>query len=155
MHAYVFAILTVFLWGTAPIFEKRALEGGAVPLATAVAVRSIVIAACAFFASALFTGEFGRGQWNPFAGLPPGKLVLFGLGGLFAGGLGQVTYFMVLRHSDVSLAVPMVASFPLVAALWGALLYKEPLSVPRLVGALLVAAGVALIAWTGANRGGP
>lgn len=154
MHAYIFAFLTACFWGTAPVIEKRALEGGAVPLATGVLTRSLVIAACAFVVSALFSGEIGRGQWNPFAGLPPGKLALFGLGGLFSGGIGQATYFMVLRYSDVSFTVPMVATFPVIAALWGFFLYKEPFSVPRFVGIALVVTGVVLIGWTASNRGG-
>lgn len=70
------------------------------------------------------------------------------LGGFFLYGLGAVIWLFVLARMDVSIAYPFVAlGFILTMAL-GCLIFGEPLTLRKVMGTLVVALGIYLVATT-------
>jgi multidrug transporter EmrE-like cation transporter len=70
------------------------------------------------------------------------------LGGFALYGVSAVVWLVVLSKVDVSVAYPFVAMGFIVTMLAGALLFHEPVGLLRVIGTLLVCAGVVLVAGT-------
>jgi transporter family protein len=57
----------------------------------------------------------------------------------------MLTYFYALQAAPASRAVPIAASYPLVAALLGIAFLGESLTLSKLAGTVLIIAGVWLV----------
>lgn len=137
MKPYMLALLTAFCWGIAPIFEKWSLLRAS-PL-TVLTVRNLFISAV-LLVVCLFTGEL------PALRRVDGNLfLLIAMGGVFGGLVGLFIYFWALQQDLASTIVPVAGSYPLFAALFSILLLGEPFAWQRLLGALLVVAGIFLV----------
>lgn len=134
---WLFVILTVLLWGSAPIFEKVGLSK-ATPY-QAVVVRSLVIAILVFF------GAIVSGRFTEAFRLETKTLVFVIIGGLFAGLLGQLTYFNALKGAEASKVIPLTAAFPLVTTVLGVVILNESFSWEKLAGVMLVITGAVLL----------
>jgi multidrug transporter EmrE-like cation transporter len=73
------------------------------------------------------------------------------LGGFALYGVSAILWLVVLSKVDVSVAYPFVAVGFLVTMVAGAVLFDEPVGLVRVVGTLLVCAGVILVAGTKAS----
>jgi multidrug transporter EmrE-like cation transporter len=76
------------------------------------------------------------------------------LAGLTAYGLSAVLWLFVLARLDVSMAYAFVALGFLLVMAFGALVFGEPLGPRKIIGTLLVAAGIWLVATSGPSAGG-
>jgi len=135
--AFLFALLTALLWGGASIIEKLALAK--VAPVQAIVVRSLGIS-LVFFLVMLTSRQTGSLRSVPWQ-----TLLMVITAGLMAGGIGQWTYYMALKHGRVSMVVPVAASFPLVTFFLATILLREPVTVHKLIGVLLIIAGVLLV----------
>jgi transporter family protein len=70
------------------------------------------------------------------------SLLLFSMSGLMAGLLGMWTYFTVLKMEATSKIVPIAASYPLVTAVLSFFIPKEGLTLPRVIGTVLIVVGI-------------
>ena len=137
-RAYLLSILTAFIWGIAPIFEKIGLSGKIEPY-VAVVVRTIPIVLVSFI-GLLFMGKVGS------LGQLASKDVLFIIiGGLLAGFLGQITLYSALKIGQASVVVPIAATYPLVAMTVAVLFLGEPLTWQKVTGVVLVISGVMML----------
>lgn len=136
-NAFLFAVAAMLLWGVAPVFGKLAL--GTVEPVAALAIRSAFVAAVML----AFVGL--TGGWAAVAGASARDVALIALEGLFAGLLGGLAYFYALKYGETGRVVPTVAAYPLVTLLLGLALMGEKLTVGKGLGAILIAAGVALV----------
>lgn len=132
------ALLAAFLWGTAPVLEKRALASVS-PFA-AVLLRSVAVAVMALIY--LYWNHGSRtlqhlGRWQ--------DALLIILAGVFAAGIGQVLYFTALRGGSPSIVVPVAACYPLVTMLVSVLVLGEKLRWWHVVGVVLILAGIILV----------
>lgn len=91
------------------------------------------------------------GQWHAGPELPAALLWTLGLG-VVAGFGGTLMWVEALRHLDGATVAPFVFLQPLAGVLAGYLVLGERLSGAALVGALLIAAGVALVLAPGLLR---
>lgn len=66
------------------------------------------------------------------------------LAGLLAYGLSTLLWLSVLRTYEVSRAYPAMASSYILVMIGGALLFREPLTLSKLAGAMVIMAGVFL-----------
>jgi len=132
-----FTLITVVFWGMAPILDKLGLAK-AQPMA-AVAIRALVVGIGSFAVLA------GTGQLGAVTHLEARTFGLIAAAGICAAFIGQWTYFRALKSGPASAVVPIVASYPLVAACLGVLLLHEPMTLKRGVGAVLVILGVMLV----------
>ena len=67
------------------------------------------------------------------------------LGGLALYGLGTVLWFGVLSRAELSQAYPFVGLSFVLTAIFGAVLFQETLSPPRLAGIAAIVVGVYLV----------
>ncbi len=82
-----------------------------------------------------------------------GVLLLFTspyvLGGLVVYGFATVLWLFILSRVELSLAYP-IQSLAYIIAVFGAYwLFNEPLSAAKIIGCLLILAGVVFIGWRG------
>ncbi|MBD3293702.1 MAG: EamA family transporter, partial [Armatimonadia bacterium] len=64
---------------------------------------------------------------------------------VLAGLIGQIAYYQALGHADTSRVVPITSAYPLVAAIASIAIFREGVTWPKLVGAVLIVAGVVLV----------
>lgn len=135
--AFLWSLVTALLWGTAPLIEKLGLSR--VEPAVAMSVRSFTV-------SLLMLGFLGvSGQLGRLGQVDQRSLFFLALGGIVAGLLGQLTYFLALKRGFASAVVPVVGAYPLVTLLLAALLAGERVTLAKAAGALLIVTGVVLI----------
>ena len=70
------------------------------------------------------------------------------LGGFFLYGLGAVIWLFVLARLDVSIAYPFVALGFILTMVLGCLVFGEVLTLRKILGTLIVASGIYLVATT-------
>jgi transporter family protein len=134
---YVFLILTILFWGIAPVFDKAAVNTGDPLLGTM--LRGITIGVL-MLCTLLVTGK-GR----ELLAMPGRTALFFVISGVLAGALGAFTYFKALQLAPASKVVPLASTYPLVAAVLSVLLLGESFTALRLVGIILIVAGVLLV----------
>jgi transporter family protein len=66
-------------------------------------------------------------------------------GGLLASFVGQMAFYQALKTGSLSQITPVAGAYPLVAALLGWIVLREPLTLTRVLGVLCVFAGVVLL----------
>ncbi|MDI6689919.1 MAG: EamA family transporter [Actinomycetota bacterium] len=137
MQWFWFAILAALCWGSAPIFEKVGI-GKMSPL-VAVTVRSVVISIILII-SVILTKEI-----TTIPRVELKSLIYIAIGGILAGLLGQVFYFAALKLGESSRVVPVCGTYPLIAAVLGISLLGEALTIPKIVGIILIVAGIILV----------
>jgi len=132
-----FALSASLLWGVAPIFGKLGLRTA--DPATALLVRTLGVAVI-MTAWALASGAFSRVAalgWRP---------VVFLLAeGVLASLAGHFVYLYALKLAEAGRVVPVAATYPLFTVAVAAVFLGESLTWQKVLGALLVAAGVWLL----------
>jgi bacterial/archaeal transporter family protein len=79
------------------------------------------------------------------------KPIAFGAGGgwaivtAFAAAGGLICFFYALSKGDASVVVPTTSAYPVIALAGGALFLSESITVPKVIGTVLVIAGVVVI----------
>ena len=147
--AVVYCLITVLAWGVASVFDKVLVgERGLSPW-TAVFLRMLVGTAI-ISGYALCTGALGEVRVmlaldRPMFWTLVGVLIGSALLGSF---IGQVAYYHALNHADASRVIPITSTYPLVGALLAIAFLREPLTVHKVAGALLIVAGIILLSGT-------
>ena len=136
-YLWTFIILTIICWGSAPILEKYGLKE--IDPFSAVFVRSIAIVLMLIVVF-VFTGRIGNVLKTPLK-----TTLIFTASGFLAGLAGMWTYFKALKVAPSSKVVPLVAIYPLITAILSVLILKEGFSWPRILGTILIIAGVLLV----------
>lgn len=139
MSAIGWALVTAGIWGVVPLIEKVGLGGGTVPPMVGVMARSVGVLIGLFVSSVV---------WSPWKALSAMGWLSFGLlaaGGFLASFVGQVAFYKALSAAAVSQVTPAAGAYPLVAAVLGWLVFREPITVPGAVGVVLIVLGVALL----------
>jgi transporter family protein len=112
---------------------------GAAPPIAGVIVRSAGVAAGLVVATWLWS------PWAAVRAMPWTSVVLLALGGLLASFVGQMAFYHALKSGALSQVTPVAGAYPLVAALLGWWVLREPLTLPRLLGVAFVVLGVILL----------
>ncbi|WP_245867652.1 hypothetical protein SPSIL_006970 [Sporomusa silvacetica DSM 10669] len=137
MNAYLLAGIAMVLWGVAPIFGKLGL-GGMHPLA-ALTIRSVMTSII------LLIMVTALGKWGNVMGVAAKDAIYIMLEGVFAALLGQLAYYYALKYGEVGRVAPIVAAFPLVALVLGAMFLGEELTLTKVVAATLIFSGIVLL----------
>lgn len=133
----MFALATMFLWGTSPILGKLGLTR--LDPAIALTLRSSVITLCLLVWAVL------TGRLSALGQVDARSLIFLSSEGILGSLLGHLAYFYALKLGDPSEVIPVTAAYPLVAAIWGILVLGDRLTIGRGAGALLIILGVWLI----------
>jgi transporter family protein len=137
VRASWFILLTVLLWGIAPVFDKLGVAKVRPEVATA--IRSFTVLVC--IAGYLAASGLARQVFS----VDLRSAVMIAAGGIVAGLLAQVTYFYAMKAEQASWVVPMASSYPVVTLLVAVALLGERLSPAKVIGTLMVVAGLYII----------
>jgi len=133
---WIYIGLTIFFWGLAPVFDKKALKN--VNPATGISVR-MIWSALAMILFVLFTGKTETIINFPF------KNISFLFVSASVSLLGYLFYFKALSKGNASKIVPAVAVFPLVTAIIAFCIMGEPFSIQKLSAVILIVSGIFLL----------
>ncbi len=139
LSAFTWALLAAFCWGFAPVLEKIGLKGTVDPI-VGVIVRTLGV----LFGALLFIPLAPR-LTSRFSELPFKSWVFLCLGGLVASIVGQLCFYRALKVGEVSRVVPIGASYPVLAFLFGILFFHEAFTWHKMAGIVLVVSGVYLL----------
>jgi len=139
VNAFTWALLASFCWGLAPLLEKAGLRGTTDPV-IGVCIRSIGVALGVLACIPLLSRLPGR-----FSDVAPRQWFFLCAGGFLASIVGQLCFYRALKIGDVSRVVPVGASYPVTACLLGIILLREPLTLEKGIGILLVVGGTFLL----------
>lgn len=137
MTTVILLLLTALLWGSSPILEKIGLVK--VDPLTAVTIRSLAITVI------LLIFLMATGKMKEVFTVDAKSVVIFVVSGFMAGLLGMWTYFGALKLGAASKIVPIAATYPLVTAVLSVIILKEGVTLVRLLGTILIIAGVWLV----------
>lgn len=137
MRSTLFVLLTLLLWGIAPILEKAGLARLEPVVALSVRSFAISLLLLGFLGFSGNLGQIGGADWR--------AVLLVVIGGVVGALLGQISYYQALKFGEVSRIVPLVGAFPLVTVLLSRVFLGEPLSAIKFVGAGLIVVGVLLV----------
>jgi len=135
--SWILLLLTVIAWGSTPILEKTALSG--VNPLDGLFIRNAV-AFFVFMFFFLFTGRI-----KTLSDIPLKNVLLFSASGILAGFLGMYCYYHILKINPSSKIVPLAATYPLLAVILGMIFLRENVSISRIIGTILIIAGVILV----------
>lgn len=130
-------LVTIFLWGLIPIFDKLALTHFSASPLLGIAIRTLGVSAIAVpLALTIGKGTRMAREMSPLA------IGLFLASGITSMLLAQYCYYLLLQRADVSRVFPFLFSAaPVVTMLIGVFGLKETLSAKQIVGAALVVVG--------------
>ena len=137
---YMVVLLSIFgmvCWGIAPVFAKAALKD--IDPAAGLVLRTI------FAASVVSGWVIISGNFSKVSSIPAGTWWLIGIEALLATLVGDLAYYAALKKGDVSLVTIIMSSSPLITILCSVLFLGEQMTLMRLIGAILVVAGIILI----------
>ena len=137
MAGYIYIILTVLLWGLAPILDKVALKGSS-PLA-GIFVRTLVVFALIGLSFPWLYKE------KLLSALSLRSVIFFILSGICAGFLGMITYYSALKVLPSSKVVPLCSTYPLISAVLAVVFLGESLTWVRFLGIILIITGIFLV----------
>lgn len=137
MTAFLWALVTASIWGVVPLMEKIGLASNA-PTA-GVMVRSLGIVAGFLVFSWVWS------PWQAMRGMTWSSIALLASGGFLASFVGQMAFYQALKSGAISQVTPVAGAYPLVAALLGWWVLREPLTATRLFGVVCVVLGVWLL----------
>ena len=137
MSAFGWAVITAVVWGIVPLMEKAGL-GAADPVA-GVVVRSLGVVGGLVLFSVVKT------PWDALRGLSGSSILLLVGGGLLASFIGQMAFYHALKAGALSQVTPVAGAYPLVAAILGWWVLREPLTASRVLGVVCVVVGVMLL----------
>lgn len=141
--ALMYALIAVLAWGLAPLFDKflaRELSPWTIVLIRTLAAMVIIAV------YAIGSGAIAELRALPEKSISPWVIVGAAVVSAMLGGLiGQLAHYQALSMADASRVVPITSTYPLIAALAAIAVYREPLTWPKMAGALLIVVGVVLV----------
>lgn len=134
----IFSLLTILLWGFWGFFGKLALEKRMAP--TTVFLAETLVSA--LIAVLFFVVVVQRSDAQPslFS-----TVNVYGILSGVALAVGLLFYYLALQGGNVSIVVPLTATYPVVAVLLGYVLLRERPTALQWIGVILVVVGAALL----------
>lgn len=136
-QGFLYALLVMICWGTAPIFAKIGLSK--LPPLTALVFRNTFIAIM-FLLAMLINGSMKTIFTSDIR-----SVVFILIEALLAGLIGQYFYYKAVKVWEASRVVPIVGAFPLVTFFIAVLILSEKVTLLKVLGALFIVAGVGLL----------
>ena len=137
MTAFFWALLTACIWGVVPLIEKMGLAQSDPTIG--VFARSFGVLMGIVIFGLLWS------PWKALLALNSRSFVLLALGGFLASLVGQWTFYHALKTGRISQTTPVAGAYPLVAAVLGWWILREPFTLSRVAGVSFVVLGIALL----------
>ena len=139
MRPETFALITAIAWGVGGFFEKRGLSLGNLTPQVGITIRTAV--------ALVVLGAVSFPHWKsiPEAG-PKALLMLVIGGGVVAGSIGMLSFYMALSGaSSLTQVMPIAFTSPLFSAIVGLIFQTEKLTWQTVLGMVLTIAGIAVL----------
>ncbi len=139
MKGFAFALISAFLWGIAPLFDKLAISDSKV-----LPVPANIVRCAGALITLLFLAAVTK-EWN-FSAINAEKIILLVIAGAIAGGLAMVTYYKALSTLGAGKTVPLTSIYPLITVIFSAVILGEKVNLPKtLLGTALIVCGIVLV----------
>lgn len=139
----LYALLAALSFGIAPVFEKLGLARTDPTLALFVRASVTTMLVMSFLVAS--------GKSHLFRSTDAQSLVFVVLGGVFGVLFAQFFYFKALQFGEIGRVMPIVGSFPVIAYFFSVLVFGESVTFIKLMGIVLVVAGVLLLGDAGGS----
>ncbi|MDZ7264544.1 MAG: EamA family transporter [candidate division KSB1 bacterium] len=138
MKPQLLALFTAIAWGVGSYFEKKGLLMGNLSPQVGITIRT--------FVALIILSLVSYPQWKtiPNAG-PKALLYLVIGGGVLAGSVGLLLFYMAIKGAPLSRVLPIAFTSPLFGALLGFVLASEPITIKTVLGILLTVGGIVLL----------
>jgi len=138
MRSQLFALLPVVAWGIGGYFEKRGLLLGNLSPQVGITIRTAV--------ALVILAAVSAPQWKTVfeAGTKPLLYIILG-GGVLAGAVGMVCFYVALKGGTISQVLPIAFTSPLFGVLMAVLIGGASLQPKQLIGMALTIGGIALV----------
>lgn len=133
MAAELFAIASALFWAMSAVTLRTALGRHGSPFSSAIVFSTGTIL--------IWSIVFLMGHELP----SPSATTFFIIRGFFEPGLASLFLFAAFRKVGVSITVPIIAASPLVSTTLSVLFLKEVLTLPIILGTILIIGGVAML----------
>lgn len=138
MKPQLFALLTAAAWGIGGYFEKKGLHLGNLPPQLGITIRTgVALVILGFVAAPHFKAL-------PHAGTKALLYLVIG-GGVVAGSLGMLCFYLALKGAPLSRVMPIAFTSPLFGAAMALTLGGEPLTLKTALGMLMTVGGIVLL----------
>lgn len=124
-------------WTISAVLYRKALAE-----AKPVAANTVRLAFTSIF---LLVFMAASGKFAVFADLPVNVVILASISGIIGLGVGDTLYMASLKVMGVAKAVPITCTYPLFTILWAVLFIGEPVTLPIVLGAVTITAGIWLL----------
>ena len=137
MSAFWWAVVTACIWGVVPLMEKLGLRQSQPTIGVFARSLGVVFGAVVF--------GLIWSPWKALSRVPVGSFLLLAAGGFLASFVGQMVFYRALKAGEASQVTPIAGAYPLVAALLGWWLLREPMTPARGCGIACIILGVWLL----------
>ncbi|NLE05216.1 MAG: DMT family transporter [Crenarchaeota archaeon] len=137
MIGEIAALIGAACWAAAPIIYKRAMSN-----TTPIAANTI---RCASTTIVMFIILLFLGRSNVLVNLPFWAVFLTIVSGILGMILGDTFYMIGLRTVGVSIAAPIVSTYPLFGMIWAMGFLGDPVLAMNFIGAFIVVIGIGLL----------
>lgn len=135
--ATICALLGMLCWGLAPIFGKLGLAG--VNPVTALSLRT-------FLAASMVLGWVVLNKnYNDFGNIPPLFWVFIAIEAILATLVGDLAYFVALKHGNVNTVSLIMACAPIITLLASFFLLGEKVTIYQALGAFFITLGLTMV----------
>ncbi len=138
MTPFYWALGAACVWGFAPILEK-------IGLAKIAPFPGLFWRSLGVMVGALVLLVLRFAEIKPALAVPPSGWGWVFAGGMLASIVGQIFFYHALKGGEASMAVPVGASYPLIAFVLGILVLGEKFTFAKLGGVGFVMLGVFLL----------
>ena len=137
LNGYTIGLLTMVLWGIAPVFGKIGLNQ-LEPL-PALFIRSAMVT------TILAAFIIIKGRWPEIANASGYDVMFIMLEGLCAALFGQLAYYYAIKIGDISRVSLIDAGAPLITLLLAVIVLSEKITFYKLAGAAAILFGIVLL----------
>jgi len=134
MSSFWLAAFTACIWGVVPLLEKIGLSRVSPMVGLFYRCVGVLIG---FIFLAIFFVKPGE-----IRSADPRSVVFIMLGGFLASFAAQILFYNALKIGEVSRTVLISGSYPFITFLLGVLIFSESITALKIVGAVLIAAGL-------------
>src|SRR3990167_6920676 len=130
MEAFLFALLTAFIWGFVPFLEKIGLSSVEPTAAYLVRCSGVVIGVVMVICFYSPFPSIGKMGFKP--------IFFLVLAGVLAGFVAQLVFYRALKTGEISRIIPVTSCYPLFTFVLGWIFLGEQITPSKLVGILLI-----------------
>jgi transporter family protein len=134
LYVILFAFIGMFCWGITPLFAKLGLKEVDPKISLAIRTATTTIVLTGWIIS--------DGSLVKISQVSTISLLFLIAEAIVATFIGDLAYFIAIKHGQVSLVAIILSCAPLVTILFSMLFLKEAVTITQIIGSLLIIGGI-------------